>query len=171
MATSLNAGVIWRASLRAAMKCALKWEGHYWSFGKGYGRVMGILLQLGWIPGGGTELKGPPRRVGGCCCVGVCCSWGCPTWGVWVCSPAKQELGQVSGMLVRLPKSGLTSVVVLPGTAPSLGLTGLLLHLPAGRRGKVEPQSLAQSPTPCLTCPVCSACPAGLCLSASCCLL
>lgn len=133
------------------------------------------IAAVGMKPWGRDRAKGAPTLYQGWVGAAV---WGLWVLGwhlhevLWVCSPAKQELGQVSGMLVRLPKPGLTSAVVLWGAAqrPWARVGCCCISRLAGR-GSVEPPSPAQSHAPCPTCPVCSPCPAGLHLGASCRLL
>lgn len=175
VAASTYAGVVWRSYLGAAMRWASRWEERHWSFGKGYGRVTGILMRLGQIPGEGTDLEGPngSSEGGWLLLCGVC---GCWAWQLheklWVCSPAKQELEQVRGVLVRLPKPELALAAVPLGAAqcPQAWVGCCCVCRLAGR-DSVEPPSPTQSHAPCPTGPVCSPWPAGLCLGASCCLL
>lgn len=93
------------------------------------GKAMGEWLEYwwGWDESLGKDRpKGSPRSSEGGWVLlrGVC---GCWAWQLheelWVCSPAKQELEQVCGMLLRLPKPELALVAVPPGAAqcPQLG--------------------------------------------------
>lgn len=132
-------------------------------------RVSGILLWLGWVPG-----KGTLSAKGGW--VLLCA--GCGRWR-WhlpqelrVCSPDKEELSRSVGCWWGCLNAGehqLWSHQELLG-APRLDQDCSCTSWLAGR-DSVEPPNSAQSQAPCPIYIVCSPCPAGLHLGASCCLL